>query len=151
MSTFTPKPVEFKFGEYFNKGFELFKKDMGTFILAFIFVLIMSLIPFCGFLGIGKGTPPTLDKFIEIVTDETGDPLDESIARAIYAIFQRYLNDSGNTTKSPTWAVEAMLNNTSSPEGGTRLNPKTPTEFASFLGQELTINMMSDAINGINK
>ena len=36
MSTFTPKPVEFKFGEYFNKGFELFKKDMGTFILAFI-------------------------------------------------------------------------------------------------------------------
>ena len=104
-----------------------------------------------GFLGIGKGTPPTLDKFIEIVTDETGDPLDESIARAIYAIFQRYLNDSGNTTKSPTWAVEAMLNNTSSPEGGTRLNPKTPTEFASFLGQELTINMMSDAINGINR
>ena len=54
MSTFTPKPVEFKFGEYFNKGFELFKKDMGTFILAFIFVLIMSLIPFCGFLGIGN-------------------------------------------------------------------------------------------------
>ena len=51
MSTFTPKPVEFKFGEYFNKGFELFKKDMGTFILAFIFVLIMSLIPFCGFLA----------------------------------------------------------------------------------------------------
>ena len=54
MSTFIPKPVEFKFGEYFNKGFELFKKDMGTFILAFIFVLIMSLIPFCGFLGIGN-------------------------------------------------------------------------------------------------
>ena len=54
MSTFTPKPVEFKFGEYFNKGFELFKKDMGTFILAYIFVLIMSLIPFCGFLGIGN-------------------------------------------------------------------------------------------------
>ena len=54
MSTFIPKPVEFKFGEYINKGFELFKKDMGTFILAFIFVLIMSLIPFCGFLGIGN-------------------------------------------------------------------------------------------------
>ena len=46
MSTFTPKPVEFKFGEYFNKGFELFKKDMGTFILAFIFAGILSIIPF---------------------------------------------------------------------------------------------------------
>ena len=54
MSTFTPKPVEFKFGEYINKGFELFKKDMGTFILAFLFVLIMNFIPFCGFLAIGN-------------------------------------------------------------------------------------------------
>lgn len=54
MSTFTPKPVEFKFGEYINKGFELFKKDMGTFILSFLFLLIMSLIPFCGFLAVGN-------------------------------------------------------------------------------------------------
>ncbi len=54
MSTFTPKPVEFKFGEYINKGFDLFKKDMGTFILAFIFAGILSLIPFCRFLAIGN-------------------------------------------------------------------------------------------------
>jgi len=54
MSTFTPKPVEFKFGEYINKGFELFKKDMGTFILAFIFAGILSLIPIFAFLAIGN-------------------------------------------------------------------------------------------------
>ena len=54
MSTFTPKPVEFKFGEYINKGFELFKKDMGTFILAFIFVGILSIIPFFIFLAFGN-------------------------------------------------------------------------------------------------
>ena len=54
MSTFTPKPVEFKFGEYFNKGFELFKKDMGTFILAFIFAGILSIIPIFAFLAFGN-------------------------------------------------------------------------------------------------
>jgi hypothetical protein len=54
MSTFTPKPVEFKFGEYINKGFELFKKDMGTFILAFIFAGILSIIPFFIFLAFGN-------------------------------------------------------------------------------------------------
>ena len=50
----SPKRVEFKFNEYLNKGFELFKKDMGTFIVAFIFMMILSLIPFCSFLAIGN-------------------------------------------------------------------------------------------------
>ena len=50
-----PKPIQFKFGEYLNKGFELFKKDMGTFILAIIYSIIMSFIPFVGwFLAMGN-------------------------------------------------------------------------------------------------
>ena len=43
-----PKPIQFKFGEYLNKGFELFKKDMGTFIIATIFAIIMGIIPLVG-------------------------------------------------------------------------------------------------------
>ena len=50
-----PNPIQFKFGEYLNKGFELFKKDMGTFIVATIFAIIMGIIPFVGgFLAMGN-------------------------------------------------------------------------------------------------
>ena len=54
MSTLTPKPVDFKFSEYLNKGFELFKKDMGTFIVAFLFAMIFSIIPIFSFLAAGN-------------------------------------------------------------------------------------------------
>lgn len=54
MSGLTPKRVEFKFSEYFSKGFELFKKDMGTFILAFIFAGFFSIIPIFTFLAFGN-------------------------------------------------------------------------------------------------
>jgi hypothetical protein len=43
-----PKPIQFKFGEYLNKGFEIFKKDMGTFIIATIFAIFMGIIPLVG-------------------------------------------------------------------------------------------------------
>lgn len=48
------KPVNFKLGDYLNKGLELFKKDMGTFILAFFFCMLLSFIPLCSFLAMGN-------------------------------------------------------------------------------------------------
>ncbi|WP_419869468.1 DUF4013 domain-containing protein [Chryseobacterium sp. CT-SW4] len=48
------KPIEFKFNDYLNKGFELIKKDYGNFLLAYFFCIIMSIIPFCGFLAMGN-------------------------------------------------------------------------------------------------
>ena len=54
MKNYTLKPIEFKFGDYLSEGFELFKKDIGGFVLAFFFSMIMSLIPFCGYLALGN-------------------------------------------------------------------------------------------------
>ncbi|NIF07281.1 hypothetical protein F3J23_17820 [Chryseobacterium sp. Tr-659] len=50
----TPKPVNFKLGEYINKGFEFLKKDFGDIFVAFLVCLIMSIIPFCGLLAVGN-------------------------------------------------------------------------------------------------
>ena len=48
------KSVEFKFGEYISQGFDLFKKDIGGFVLAYFLCFIMSIIPFCAFLAMGN-------------------------------------------------------------------------------------------------
>ncbi|CAD7807424.1 hypothetical protein CHRY9390_01655 [Chryseobacterium aquaeductus] len=51
---FTAKPINFKLGEYINKGFELLKKDFGNIFVAFLCCMVMSIIPFCGMLGVGN-------------------------------------------------------------------------------------------------
>ncbi|RMZ60654.1 hypothetical protein D1632_01325 [Chryseobacterium nematophagum] len=48
------KPIDFKFNEYLSKGYELLKKDFGNILLAVFFCIIMSIIPFCGFLAMGN-------------------------------------------------------------------------------------------------
>lgn len=50
----TPRPVNFKFGEYINKGFEFLKKDFGNIFVAFLVCIVMSIIPFCGLLAMGN-------------------------------------------------------------------------------------------------
>ncbi|AZB31192.1 hypothetical protein [Chryseobacterium balustinum] len=50
----TLKPINFKFGEYINKGFELLKKDFGGVFVGFLVTLLMSIIPFCGLLAVGN-------------------------------------------------------------------------------------------------
>lgn len=50
----TPKPINFKFGEYINKGFELLKKDFGGVFVGFLVTFLMSIIPFCGILAMGN-------------------------------------------------------------------------------------------------
>ncbi|WP_278354262.1 hypothetical protein [Chryseobacterium gleum] len=50
----TTKPINFKLGEYINKGFELLKKDFGNIFVAFLMCFIMSIIPFCGLLAMGN-------------------------------------------------------------------------------------------------
>ncbi|MGI9650456.1 hypothetical protein [Chryseobacterium sp. RLHN22] len=49
-----PKPINFKFGEYINKGFELMKKDFGSVFVGFLVTFLMSIIPFCGLLAMGN-------------------------------------------------------------------------------------------------
>ncbi|WP_018674809.1 hypothetical protein [Riemerella columbina] len=50
----TPKPVEFNLSEYISKGYELFKANMGTFILSFLAVMVFSIIPIFAYLAIGN-------------------------------------------------------------------------------------------------
>lgn len=50
----TPRPVNFKFGEYINRGFEFLKKDFGNIFIAFLVCIVMSVIPFCGLLAMGN-------------------------------------------------------------------------------------------------
>lgn len=54
MNTLHPKQIDFKFGDYISQGFELFKKNIGNFVLAFLFCFIMSIIPFCSLLAVGN-------------------------------------------------------------------------------------------------
>lgn len=54
MNNFNPKQIEFKFGDYISQGFELFKKDIWNFVVAYIFVMIMSMIPFCNIMAVGN-------------------------------------------------------------------------------------------------
>ncbi len=49
-----PKPVNFKFGEYINQGFEFFKQNVGDHVIAFLLMFVMSIIPFCSFLAMGN-------------------------------------------------------------------------------------------------
>lgn len=67
-----PKPINFKFGEYINKGIELLKKDFGNIFVAFLVCLIMSIIPFCGMLAMGN-----MYKYLQKLTkNQTASPGD---------------------------------------------------------------------------
>lgn len=48
------KGYDFNIGKYLSDGMELFKKDIGGFIVATILVFVMNFIPFCGILGMGN-------------------------------------------------------------------------------------------------
>ena len=48
------KPIDFKLSQYLNQGFEILKKDFGKYFVAFLFTMIMSIIPFCGLLALGN-------------------------------------------------------------------------------------------------
>jgi len=50
----TPKPINFKLGEYINKGVELLKKDFGNIFIAFLVCFVMTIIPLCGLLAMGN-------------------------------------------------------------------------------------------------
>jgi hypothetical protein len=48
------KGYDFNIGKYVSQGTELFKKDIGGFIVATLLLFVMSFIPFCGILGLGN-------------------------------------------------------------------------------------------------
>ncbi|MBO9693187.1 hypothetical protein [Chryseobacterium sp.] len=70
-----PKPINFKLGEYINKGFELLKKDFGNIFIAFLICFIMSIIPFCGLLAMGN-LYKYLQKLSQNQTASPGDIFD---------------------------------------------------------------------------
>ncbi|MCT2408367.1 hypothetical protein NZD88_12520 [Chryseobacterium antibioticum] len=48
------KEYDFNIGKYLSQGTELFKKDIGGFIVATLLLFVISFIPFCGILGLGN-------------------------------------------------------------------------------------------------
>lgn len=50
----TNKGYDFNIGKYISEGFDIFKKDIGGFIVATLLAVVMSFIPFCGLLAIGN-------------------------------------------------------------------------------------------------
>jgi hypothetical protein len=78
----------------------------------------------------GAKDSPTEGQFVKNVIDQTEDPLDESIARAIYAVFQRYVADGG----SPASAVNSFLFPTSSTSDRSAPSAYTPEQFAQNIG-----------------
>ncbi|GAA5092474.1 hypothetical protein GCM10023210_21430 [Chryseobacterium ginsengisoli] len=54
MMKINAKPVNFKLGEYISNGYEFLKGNFGNLFGAFLLTMVMSIIPFCGFLAIGN-------------------------------------------------------------------------------------------------
>jgi hypothetical protein len=50
----TNKGYNFNIGKYVSEGFEIFKRDIGGFLVATLLAIVMSIIPFCGILAIGN-------------------------------------------------------------------------------------------------
>jgi hypothetical protein len=95
-------------------------------------------------LGIAHPQPPTLAEFIATMKKKTtDDPMAESIAQAIYAVWQRYTSEPNSTTKG---AVDSLLNNVTSTSG--RI-PYTHEEFAQLIGRIYAENVIVSEF-GIN-
>jgi hypothetical protein len=89
----------------------------------------------------GNKASPTADQFVKTVTDQTKDPLDESIARAIYATFQRFVADGG----SPASAVNAFLYPQSSTSDRSAPVAYTADQFAQNVGTIYASNVLQQA------
>lgn len=54
MKNLEVKDYDFNIGKYVSRGTDLFKKDIGGFIVATLLLFVISFIPFCGILGLGN-------------------------------------------------------------------------------------------------
>jgi hypothetical protein len=97
-----------------------------------------------GWFGGPKAAPSEQD-FLKTVAKTTGDSLDESISRAIYAVYLRYVQDEGNTPDSPTNAVHALLYPTSSTTDRANQVAFTPDQFARNVGSMYASNVLSQS------
>lgn len=48
------EPVDFKLGDYINKGWEFYKNNFGKLILPMFFVFLLCIIPFVGLMAVGN-------------------------------------------------------------------------------------------------
>lgn len=52
--TLTNKPIDFKLGDYINKGWDFYKNNFGKLILPMFFVFLLSIIPLFGYMALGN-------------------------------------------------------------------------------------------------
>ena len=103
----------------------------------------------------GPKAAPSEQEFLKTVEKNTGSTLDESIARAIYAVYLRAIHDQGNTPDSPTDAVHSLLYpssttldwNNSGPFDLSK--PFTPDQFARNVGSIYASNIVSQSFNPV--
>lgn len=92
--------------------------------------------------GFSSKTPPTEAQFTKTVSTSTGgDALAISMAGAIYAVFQRYVQDGGSAAS----AVNTLLYPTSSTSDRTNPVPLTADQFAQNLGTLYASNFVQQA------
>lgn len=48
------KPINFKLGDYISQSIEIFKKDAGDYIIAFLITCVLSIIPLCSLMALGN-------------------------------------------------------------------------------------------------
>ena len=99
--------------------------------------------------GTGYGTPPSEEEFVKTVQNKVGETLDDSIAKAIYAVFKAYVADDGGKVTSPEEAVKTFLYPLSSTtnRADTNLEKLTPSEFAVRLGSIIADGFISSVLN----
>ena len=89
----------------------------------------------------GAKTPPTLERFTEIVKDKTGgDSLSDSIAKAVYSMFLRFSTVDGGT---PVAAVDSLLYSGNSTEERAAHQLLSSQEFAQNLGQIYILDILT--------
>ena len=90
-------------------------------------------------LGIAKDAPLSEADFIKDFSSKTGNTLDESIAKAIYAVYQRYYNDevsSGRKDTATQEAIKQLLTMTQVDENGNQVRvPVTDATIAKRIAQ----------------
>lgn len=119
----------------YNVGNE-YSKQMATTVSPYASILkqdIAQLAPKAWITGNPK-TPLSEAEFLSLVKKDTQGALDDSIAKAIYATFNRYRIDDGNKTTSGLDAVHAMLYSISNTSNRSNDVAFTDDEFAKNIG-----------------
>ena len=117
------KPINFQFGEYISKGFELLKNNFGNVFVGFLVVSVMSIIPFCSLLALGnyykylkklsENKPASVGEIFDFENFSPYFILQLIIIAGVFALFIPFIifggfaaiiSDGGNSDASPLFA-----------------------------------------------